>query len=133
MWFAGATDCFLTRWWVNGKAFGTFVIYREDMRKKVVQLARVPQSIRRVEFLMEFEAKRIGAKPGDEVGCQLLYCPGGVVPPYSGSRCAMAQVKALYSPMTAGPSLTLLSNRIEFTVPETGGVGTNAPQAAVSE
>ncbi len=67
-------DCTLSRWWVNGEP----VRFRGE-RALQEEARKVFQSVgvRTIIHVLDFDPGAIGAKSGDEVSVQLLYCPFG--------------------------------------------------------
>lgn len=106
-----AHDRFLARWWVNGAPFEpqpdpeNIEAERDAARKLVLT--------KELHLHVSFDAERFGAKSGDRIGVQLLYCPGGW------DRVWGQQLDHLRLPELAGdhPALTRMSNRVVFTVP----------------
>jgi hypothetical protein len=103
----------LTRWWINDKPF-TPAKDSADF-DRVYQGANghspddLPSAIR---FHLIFQPGRLGAKQGDKIGVQILYCPSGV------DRCANPSAE-LYNPVFRAPEVppenfSSLSNRIDF-------------------
>lgn len=66
---------FLTRWWVNGKA-ARLSPKVEELEALRAWCGHVPNEDQ-FQFAIEFAADRLGAKDGDVIGVQLLFCPGG--------------------------------------------------------
>jgi hypothetical protein len=94
---------FLTRWWVNGKPF--FPTQEDPIR----ELAGGTSMHHDADVLiwLKLFPHRLGAKSGDRVGLQLLYCPSGWVPVRNPQTVEKGGA-------TGFPQLT---NRVTFTVP----------------
>ncbi len=97
---------FLARWWVNGKPF---VPKQSDTLWEFSGYGRVSEEKElRLEF--EFRPERLGAKPGDKIGLQLLHCE---------SQWAWCGLEKIGASRTHGENVRV-SNRIEFDVPKKG-------------
>jgi hypothetical protein len=99
---------FLTRWWVNGKPF-------------------LPQPVRHIQqkegpdymlggetglaVRLRLDAMKLGARPGDQVELQLLYCPKGWLLVENPQR-----AETTYE-VPAEHAFPVLSNRVAFRVP----------------
>lgn len=68
-----AADYFLTRWWVNGKPVKLSEKYQPVMEAREEARAVIPSN--QVNFDIKFAPGHLGAKEGDEIGLQLLFCP----------------------------------------------------------
>ncbi len=96
-------DVLLARWWVNGRP----VEAPRRMRAEAVQAAQVTVT----RFPVAPLPSVVGAKPGDTVRLQLLYCPGGYrrfLPP--GAQAVAA------SSFFSGSANAMISEPIEFKV-----------------
>jgi hypothetical protein len=94
---------FLARWWVNGKPFlprPILPIPRKDG-------AMVMYSDEDVAVRLKVDAKKLGARAGDRVDLQLLYCPSGWLPvenPQEGEK-------------GGEHGFPVLTNRVSFRIP----------------
>ena len=103
----------LTRWWINDKAYlpasDATDFVRAFQGSGGHSLDDVPTAIR---FHWSFVPERMGAKKGDKIGVQLLYCPGGI------DRCAVPEADPfdteLSAPEVPPENFSSLSNRIDF-------------------
>ena len=96
---------FLTRWWVNGKPYVPAQMKPEGDDNGLVVEGR------KLHLHLEFEPARIGAKKGDQIGLQLLYCRNGWNLVLDGESRAMAIMEH------DGKMPFRLSNRVEFAAP----------------
>jgi hypothetical protein len=92
---------FLVRWWVNGRPYVPQQIDSFMDQNGMVVMGR------RLLLYLDFAPDRMGAKPGDDVELQLLYCKNGWQLVESGVELLSAHFDA------KGPDL-LLSNRIHL-------------------
>ncbi len=107
-------DQFLMRCWVNGKTVVTQVTLEEDFRKMEQEMAFAEYSpIYQVDFPLELDLAALGAKAGDAIGLQLMYCPKGSAYADERQHCH----RALKQYMDGG-QWPLVSNRIEFVAEE---------------
>lgn len=102
---------FLARWWVNGKPF---------MPKQIDKLWRFEVTGRVTEekelsLEVEFHPERLGAKPGDKIGLQLMYVGD------EWAWCAGASLVPCASLWRKNAENVRVSNRIEFDVPKERG------------
>ena len=93
---------FLTRFWVNGKAFVP------HQSSKVRIQANGILHVKSFELNLDLPWSAIGARPGDRIGLQVLFCPNASWPPSDGT-----EVHATHSNFDDLGS-PRLSNRIEF-------------------
>jgi hypothetical protein len=104
-------DFFLTRWWVNDKPWVPDPSVREPvMRMEATQGVLLNE----VHFVLDFRPNRFGAKKGDKIGIQLLYCPSGWQTgdmPSLSSDYSLANAKGALS---LSPSFSFISNRVDF-------------------
>ena len=70
-------DHFLTRWWVNDKAFVPDPDAAESNVSTIRSLAARVWNVKEVHFELDFRPERLDAKKGDKIGLQLLFCPAG--------------------------------------------------------
>jgi hypothetical protein len=132
-------DYFLTRWWVNGKQVGLdraasrpgqmrLLLHLGEphspfQRAAFSEVERLPSLLagsiewftHQVYFEMTFKPEWLGAKKGDRIGVQILFCPQGFAP-LRGNRPQGFMVE----PPRNGPPLppsnfSQASNKIEFT------------------
>jgi hypothetical protein len=92
---------FLARWWVNGKPF--LPQPGRPMPRKAGSWTY--NWVQAVEFRLQVDATGLGARPGDRVELQLLFCPSGWLPvenPQQGG---------------GGNALPVLTNRVAFRIP----------------
>ena len=89
---------FLVRWWVNDKPYIPVQTDPQDDQNGKVIIGK------KLLLHLDFDPRRIGARPGDEIEVQLLYCKNGWQLVSPGTEMLSAQVDA------KGPDL-LLSNR----------------------
>jgi hypothetical protein len=98
---------FLARWWVNGKPFlpSQLTVFPGDENGMV-------RRGKRLRVGLDLDARRLGAKSGDRIGLQLLYCPHGWSWVTSGARL----LRALPA-REEFAGVSRLSNRVELVVP----------------
>ena len=96
---------FLTRWWVNGKPF-----YPKQIDGFPEESNGVVSLGKRVRLKMNFDPTKIGAKSGDKVHLQLLYCPSG----WSWSFPHLERMRVIPRQETV---VSKLSNRVTIVVP----------------
>jgi hypothetical protein len=100
---AFACGCqFLARWWVNGRPFLPRPA-RPTPRKG--DLGTLYQ-FKDVEIQLRLDATKLGARPGDRVELQLMYCPWGWAPVENPQRLE-----------GGGSELPVMTNRVAFRVP----------------
>ncbi len=63
---------FLVRWWINGKPYRPTTTLKQFSDANGVVIKG-----KRLLLRLDFDPKALGAKPGDKVELQLLYCQGG--------------------------------------------------------
>jgi hypothetical protein len=98
---------FLARWWVNGKPF----VPKQTDRLWIFEGYGLVHEDKELRVEFDFRPERLGARPGDKVGLQLMHSEGGW------DWCAekfLAQAQALDK---RGENIRV-SNRIEFEVPK---------------
>lgn len=101
-----AEDQILTRWWVNGEPFYPKPISEFTAADRTGQIS----FDKRLDLKLHFDAAKIGAKPGDEVRLQLLFCP-------SGWSWLGPDFETLHTALPHGAYRgSLLSNRVTFIV-----------------
>ena len=103
---AASADHFLTRWWVNGKAFTPEIDGVVNVEGGGEQAAPSPAS--EVRFRIQFHPDLLHAKKGDTIGVQLLHCPQGYI--QNGTDEPMTS-----DPDDTDPALSRLTPRLEFT------------------
>jgi hypothetical protein len=94
---------FLARWWVNGKPFFPRPVLPIPQRGGV----KLDFSDEDVAMQLRLDAKKLGARPGDRVELQLLYCPSGWLPVENPPRGEQRDVVGF----------PVLTNRVAFRVP----------------
>jgi hypothetical protein len=94
---------FLTRWWVNGRPF-----IPKEMGSLLDQNGRVIMG-KVLELRLALDPAKIGAKPGDRIGLQLLHCPQGWT--------LAAGVMEQLADLSRDLPLPRLTNRIDFVAP----------------
>jgi hypothetical protein len=96
-------DHFLARWWVNGEPFvsaGPDELFGGSKQVEDARGNSVPMKVC-------LDLQKLGAKPGDTIGVQLLYCPSGFQHlEYENERA---------SRLDNEPAAPIASNKIEFT------------------
>jgi hypothetical protein len=97
---------FLARWWVNGKPF---VPKQTDQFWDIAGYGRVSEG-KELRVVFEFRPERLGARPGDKIGLQLMHSEGGW------SWCADSFLAREVAARKHGESVRV-SNRIDFEVP----------------
>lgn len=104
-------DAFLTRWWLNGKPL---VLSEEqpilqDAQSAGGGMARAIglEDIGIITMEIQFDPQRFGAKEGDEIGLQLLFCPRGWA--YEGDYGRMMRCYE-----SASAVLSRMSSRVDF-------------------
>jgi len=70
-------DHFLTRWWVNDKPYVPDPNAVDADAPMARALAAHVWNVKEVRFDLDFRPERLGAKKGDKIGVQLLFCPEG--------------------------------------------------------
>lgn len=99
----------LTRWWINDKPIlpGALQGFQQLWGGGGQQRDENPTAI---HYHLEFAPERLGAKKGDRIGVQLLYCPKGThvwgLPDYGMEAATLSLVPPSY--------LSSISNRIDF-------------------
>lgn len=102
----------LVRVWVNQKPFMPREREAEEVLRKAVKT--LESSTTRLVIDLDFNPARFGAKKGDRVALQVLYCPDGAELFQEGERKdRMAKAR---KESTDQPRLPLLSNKAEFVV-----------------
>ncbi|MGF1578179.1 MAG: RNA polymerase sigma factor [Gemmataceae bacterium] len=97
----------LTRWWVNGKPFRPVV---GGLRERSGLLKTLSAPEKRVQIELA-SLKALGAKPGDRIAVQVLFCPG------SWEEVARDRIERLQRLAVQKTIRTpLLSNKVEFVV-----------------
>jgi hypothetical protein len=106
----------LARWWVNGRPF-----VPEQLTEFPGKVARGPQSKKKeLRVPLDFDKRRLGAKAGDKVGLQILYCPDWW------DWCLVGM-----SGGHAGTDVPWMSNRIDFVSPGPGkGTSVRSPRGS---
>ncbi len=105
-------DHFLTCWWVNDKPYVPDPNIVEE--QKLRDLGARIWDVKQVHFVLDFRPERLGAKKGDKISVQLLFCTGG----WQGcgwlSQAAMA--KSMRDQGTSLPpaNFSFPSNRVDF-------------------
>lgn len=100
-------DCFLTRWWVNGKPF---IPKLEPTRFHGGMHDGLDSRYKELHYKMEFDPAVLGLKKSDIVGVQLLECPNGWR--YIGPADGMPQGEWFRKEYPV--AISRLSNRIDF-------------------
>jgi hypothetical protein len=98
---------FLARWWVNGKTVSVAVPKKPDyttIGKAFTDDKPWPE----VKLRLDLALDRLGAKSGDDVGVQLMYCEHGSEPVHEERMTIIKGWKR--------DTLPLLSNRVAFRV-----------------
>lgn len=98
---------FLARWWVNGKPFvpkQSEALWRFDGYGRVSEGKEL-----RLDF--RFHPERLGAKPGDKIGLQLMHAEG------QWAWCADADHTKFGAAMRKDGESVRVSNRIDFVAP----------------
>jgi hypothetical protein len=92
---------FLSRWWVNEEPF--IPEYTDEIRRELNEILAFCDDDVSMKF--KVDPKKLGAKSGDTVDLQLLYCPGGWTRahPVTG--------------MGSGLGFAVMTNRIRFKLP----------------
>lgn len=68
----------IARWWVNDVPFAPDQGLRRIQHRHRERLARaIREGDRDLDLHVAFDPERFGARTGDRIGVQLLYCPGG--------------------------------------------------------
>jgi hypothetical protein len=103
----------LTRWWVNDKPFLPARDSSDYDRVFQGGNGHAPDDVpTAICFHLSFLPDRLGAKKGDKISVQLLYCPRGI------DRCANPSYE-IYTPVFSVPEIppenfSSLSNRVDF-------------------
>ena len=105
--FAREEHYFLVRWWVNGDSH----VPRQTERLARQATGQTPWT-GRWSARLQFVPERCGAKPGDKVELQVLYCVNGWEYVTEGRQQQMRQ----QSPDLKGNGPVRMSNRVEFRV-----------------
>jgi hypothetical protein len=124
-------DYFLTRWWVNGKQVALDPKARAPGQSRMLGMEKPVPTVKEVtfhvldrlallnvgaqtwytqevHFNLDFKPEWIGAKQGDRVGVQFLYCPNHFI--RIQLYAAMMQPESAFSQA----SFSEMSNRVEF-------------------
>jgi len=130
-------DYFLTRWWVNGKqvelnpkesspgqvrlldvykpdSIFQRVAWRASIGIPLLTMGAQIWHTKEVHFDLDFQPEWIGAKKGDRIDVQFLYCPTGFIQPPGGSANCFLRGDEPSSSYSC-TSFSELSNRIAFT------------------
>ena len=98
---------FLARWWVNGKPV-TLAVPKDPGFGTLGKAFTADKPWPQVRLHLDLNLDQIGAKQGDEVGIQLLYCEHGTEPV---TERKMKIIKGWHR-----DTLPLMSNRVTFRV-----------------
>lgn len=108
-------DDFLTRWWINGKPV-ELDPNQMSAQKARARLAMQSGKIKEAIFDLHFAPKSLGAKRGDKISVQLLFCPNGWQE--SGememAKMAQAEMPSMEVPQLPPETFSQISNRIDF-------------------
>lgn len=98
----------LARWWVNGKPFVPGPL--EKLQDGSGHRGGLSFSARQILVKFEMDAAKLGAKSGDKIGVQFLYCPMGYE--------FIGEMKqAMWAMKSGNDTFPRISNKVEFTVP----------------
>jgi hypothetical protein len=101
---------FLVRWWIKGKPFVPRPLLVLEATNGLMVFGK------RIRLTVDLPADRFGAKSGDEVRLQLLYCPYGTQPAGEDLAMKIAMKLADWEDKDS-PHLPILSNVASFRVP----------------
>ena len=110
-------DRFLMRWWVNGR----LVSPNKELEELRLSAQGGVEACKRARFKLKFDHAALGAKAGDKIGLQMLFCPDGTQG--AGPRIEektveeIEQKKEDESVEEYPDRFPALSNRIEFIAP----------------
>jgi hypothetical protein len=110
-------DHFLTRWWINDHPFVPDPDVEDSNRPTIRCLAARVWYVAEVHFELDFRPERLGAKKGDRIGVQLLYCPNGWLSRVGDSTLGSPFADDIFRPADTSPppaSFSFPSNRIDF-------------------
>jgi len=99
-------DYYLARWWVNDKA----VILEPNKDVHMFQRVGAMRMGEQMRLRWKIDWQLLGAKSGDRVAVQLMYCPAGVRRIFDGKQ-------ALAMQMLEFGQKPVVSNRTEFVLP----------------
>lgn len=102
------SDCahhFLARWWINEKPLAKAA--RNDEQARKLLEGTTGNSL---YLHLNLNLETLGAKPGDKIGVQFLYCPSGI----ENVDYKMAELQMERAPGETIP-MPVVSNKIEFT------------------
>lgn len=105
-------DNFLTHWWVNDKQIELNPTL-PTLNQARSLLASRPGLKLEIHFQLSFKPERLGAKKGDRIGVQLLFCPDGWLPTNQQSLIYKQAVEEPL-PQPAPTCFSETSNRIDF-------------------
>jgi hypothetical protein len=105
----------LTRWWVNGKPWTPPDDYQLEARAEAGGGAQLAGSPTAYDFALQFDPKPLGAKKGDKIGVQVLYCRNRYA--LTGELEALEQLAATLPEAAKPPPVaySTMSNRVAFT------------------
>jgi hypothetical protein len=110
-------ELFMARWWVNDRP-----VAAKQMDHEAATLTSRAQFVKEALLRLHFDAAGLGAKTGDKIGVQLLFCPDGTKAVSGKEKSAqpakMDSEKEDDEDADEYPErFPVLSNRIEFTAP----------------